>query len=146
MDKYYKLNDLALMTGLTTRTLRNYLKMGILKGERIDGIWNFTEEEIAEFFDNPYVISGVQAKNRAIVFDFLTQNKKQQNEICSIIDLCIDEKKAEEISTFFCEKVGKRNEERIKVACERKGACLRVILRGPADLVMEILNEYYHLS
>lgn len=146
MGKYYTLNDLALMTGLTTRTLRNYLKMGILKGERVEGIWSFTEEEMAEFFDNPYVISGVQAKNRAIVFDFLSQNKKQQNEICSIIDLCIKEKKAEEISTFFCEKVGKRNEERIKVACERNGDSLRVILRGPANSVMEILNEYYHLS
>ena len=144
MDKYYTLNDLALMTGLTTRTLRNYLKMGLLRGERIDGIWNFTEEEIAEFFDNPYVISGVQAKNRAIVFDFLEQNKKQHNEICTIIDLYIEQKEAKEISGFFCEKVGKRNEERIKVTCERNGAYLRVILRGPDDSVMEILNAYYH--
>ncbi len=145
MDKYYTLNDLALMTGLTTRTLRNYLKMGILKGERVEGVWKFTEEEIAEFFDNPYVISGVQAKNRAIVFDFLAQNKKQHNEICTIIDLCVGQK-TEEISRFFCEKVGKRNDERIKVAYEKKGAYARVILRGPENSVMEILNEYYHLS
>jgi len=64
MDKYYTLNDLALMTGLTTRTLRNYLKMGILKGERIDGIWNFTEEEIAEFFDNPCDIRCTSKESR----------------------------------------------------------------------------------
>ena len=146
MDKYYTLNDLALMTGLTTRTLRNYMKKGILKGERVEGIWKFTKEEIAEFFDNPYVISGVQAKNRAVVFDFLAQNKKQYNEICTIIDLCIEQKKAEEISVFFCEKVGKRNDERIKVTCEKNDAYVRVILRGPENSVMEILNEYYHLS
>ena len=146
MDKYYTLNDLALMTGLTTRTLRNYMKKGILKGERVEGIWKFTKEEIAEFFDNPYVISGVQAKNRAVVFDFLTQNKKQYNEICTIIDLCVGQRKIEEISEFFCEKVGKRNDERIKVTCEKNDAYVRVILRGPENSVMEILNEYYHLS
>ncbi len=145
MDKYYTLNDLALMTGLTTRTLRNYLKMGILKGERVEGIWKFTEEEIAEFFDNPYVISGVQAKNRAIVFDFLAENKKQHNEICTIIDLCIDQRETEEISAFFCEAVGKR-EEKIKVSFEKNGTHVRVILRGYEDTVMEVLNAYYHLS
>lgn len=47
MEKYYTLNEVAMMTGLTTRTLRNYLKMNVLKGEKLDGIWNFTEEEIA---------------------------------------------------------------------------------------------------
>ena len=146
MDKYYTLNDLALMTGLTTRTLRNYMKKGILKGERVEGIWKFTKEEIAEFFDNPYVISGVQAKNRAVVFDFLAQNKKQYNEICTIIDLCVGQRKIDEISEFFCEKVGKRNDERIKVTCEKNDAYVRVILRGPENSVMEILNEYYHLS
>ena len=145
MDKYYTLNDLALMTGLTTRTLRNYLKMGILKGERVEGIWNFTEEEIAEFFENPYVISGIQAKNRAIVFDFLAQNKKQDNEICTILDLHVQQEEAEEISAFFCEEVGKR-EEKIKLSFEKNGAYVRVILRGYEDSVMEILNKYYHLG
>ena len=145
MDKYYTLNDLALMTGLTTRTLRNYLKMGVLKGERIEGIWKFTEEEIAEFFENPYVISGIRAKNRAIVFDFLAQNKKQDNEICTILDLHVEQEEAEEISAFFCEEVGKR-EEKIKLSFEKNGAYVRVILRGYEDSVMEILNKYYHLG
>lgn len=145
MDKYYTLNDLALMTGLTTRTLRNYLKMGVLKGERMEGVWKFTEEDVAEFFDNPYVISGVQAKNRAIVFDFLAENKKQTNEICTIIDLYVEQREAEEVMDFFCEKVSDR-EERIKVSFEKNGTYVRVILRGFEDAVMEILNAYYHLS
>ncbi len=145
MDKYYTLNDLARMTGLTTRTLRNYLKMGVLKGERMEGVWKFTEEDVAEFFDNPYVISGVQAKNRAVVFDFLAENKKQTNEICTIIDLCVDQREAEEVAAFFCEKMSNR-EERIKVSYEKNGTYVRVILRGFEDTVMEILNAYYHLS
>lgn len=46
MEKNYTLNELAMITGLTTRTLRNYLKMNILNGEKIDGIWTFTEEDL----------------------------------------------------------------------------------------------------
>ena len=30
MEKYYTLNEVAMMTGLTTRTLRNYLKMNVV--------------------------------------------------------------------------------------------------------------------
>ena len=33
MEGTYNINDLALMTGFTTRTLRTYLKEGLLKGE-----------------------------------------------------------------------------------------------------------------
>ena len=42
----YNLNEVAMITGLTTRTLRNYLKLCLLKGEKIDGNWSFTEEEL----------------------------------------------------------------------------------------------------
>ena len=101
------------MTGLTTRTLRNYLKMNVLKGEKLDGAWKFTEEEFAEFIQNPYVKPSLQAKNKAIVFDFLAQNEKRINEICTVIDVCVDSHEAEEISSFFCEEINKRNEGNI---------------------------------
>ena len=34
MEETYSLNDLAMMTGFTTRTLRNYLTQGLLNGEK----------------------------------------------------------------------------------------------------------------
>lgn len=144
MEKYYTLNQVAMMTGLTTRTLRNYIKMDILKGEKIDGIWNFSEEEFAEFIQNPYVKPSIQAKNKAIVFDFLAQNEKRTNEICTIIDACVDSHEAEEISNFFCEEINKRNESNINFSFEKNDSYVRVILRGYEDTVMEILNAYYN--
>ena len=42
----YNLNEIAMITGLTTRTLRNYLKADLLKGAKISGSWSFTEEEL----------------------------------------------------------------------------------------------------
>ena len=143
MEKYYTLNEVAKMTGLTTRTLRNYLKMNVLRGEKVDGIWNFTEEEFAEFIQNPYVKPSLQAKNKAIVFDFLSQNEKRTNERCTIIDVNVDTHEAEEISSFFCNAINKRKEENINFSFEKNGSYVRVILRGHEDTVMEILNAYY---
>ena len=55
MDRNYTLDDIAMMTGFSTRTLRNYLNQGILKGEKTDGKWQFTAEEIDRFFAEPFV-------------------------------------------------------------------------------------------
>ena len=144
MEKYYTLNEVAMMTGLTTRTLRNYLKMDVLKGDKVDGVWKFTEVEFAEFIQNPYVKPSLQAKNKAIVFDFLAQNEKRTNEICTIIDVYVDSHEAKGISSFFCEEISKRNEGNIKFSFEKNGSYVRVILRGYEDTVMEIMNAYYN--
>ena len=37
MNEFYTINEMSTITGLTTRTLRNYLKLGILNGEKIEG-------------------------------------------------------------------------------------------------------------
>ena len=52
MEKLFTVEDIATMTSLTSRTIRNYLKDGILKGRKIGGQWRFTEEEIKNFMDN----------------------------------------------------------------------------------------------
>lgn len=91
MEKYYTINELAIMTGLTTRTLRNYLKLNILCGEKVDGSWMFTEEDVSEFLSNPMVKPSVQAKKNAIIYDFLAEDRKKNNEICIIIDACVNE-------------------------------------------------------
>lgn len=145
MEKYYTLNEVAMMTGLNTRTLRNYLKMDVLKGEKIDGIWKFSECEFSDFISNPYVKPSLQAKSKAIVFDFLNEKEKQLNEICTILDLHVDLTESDEISEFFCTERNKRPEEKITFSFERNGAYTRVILRGYEDTVMEILNAYYNL-
>ncbi|MGM8370207.1 helix-turn-helix domain-containing protein, partial (plasmid) [Clostridium perfringens] len=41
-EKLYTIEDIAKMTRLTSRTIRNYLKDGILEGKKIGGQWRFT--------------------------------------------------------------------------------------------------------
>lgn len=40
------------MTMLSERTIRTYQKDGRLKGEKIQGQWVFSEEDLEEFFDD----------------------------------------------------------------------------------------------
>ena len=146
MEKQYAINEIAVMSGLTARTLRNYMKRGVLKGELVDGVWRFSEEDIAEFFQNPYAKPSIQAKNKAIVFDFLAKKEKRKNEICTILDQCVDNSEAEKISAFFCEEVNRRKVGDIKFSLEKNGSYVRIILKGYEDVVMEILNTYYRLE
>ena len=101
----YNINELAVMTELSTRTLRNYLKMGVLDGEKIDGVWQFSEEHLGEFFRNPVAAPSIQAKKSALIFDFLADRKKQTNEMCVVLDLATDDEEAAEVSDFFCQAV-----------------------------------------
>lgn len=141
----YTINELAVMTGLTTRTLRNYIKMDILKGEKVDGIWRFTVEEISDFVGNPYVKPSIQAKSKSVLFDFLAEDKKQQNEICIVLDLHIAEGESKEVSAFFCKEINQCEGGKIRFNYEMDGKNTRVILSGYEDIVMGILKKYYEM-
>ena len=63
---YYTLGHLTLFTGLTDRTLRNYLASGILQGEKINGVWHFTPEQAHALVTHPTARAAILAKNNAI--------------------------------------------------------------------------------
>jgi len=95
MDKLFTVEDIAQMTSLTTRTIRNYLKDGILKGRKIGGQWRFTEEDIKKFMDNSGVSAELIDRNKQDVLDFIDGVNTFADNIgeiqtCSIIDLYQD--------------------------------------------------------
>lgn len=51
----YTINEVAAMTGFSTRTLRNYINMGILNGEKTDGVWKFTPDDFIDFISDTNV-------------------------------------------------------------------------------------------
>ncbi len=48
VERLYTVEQVAKMTSLTTRTIQNYLRTGILRGRRIGGQWRFTATDIRE--------------------------------------------------------------------------------------------------
>lgn len=143
MEKNYTINQVATMTGLTTRTVRNYLKTGLIGGEKINGVWQLSAEDFRDMLNNPAVKPSIKAKNNAVVYDFLADEKKKTDKICTVIDLNVDDKEAEEISQFFCDSVNNGDFEDIVFKFEKKGSNVRVILSGADEAVFEMLKRYY---
>ena len=141
MDGKYNLNDLALMTGFTTRTLRNYLNQGLLNGEKTNGMWQFTAEEIDRFFKEPFVKEGLRIKRSSTVFDFMAEKNKKQERSCVILDIPASVKKGNDISAFFCDRMNEAEDAVFNYGWDN-GIC-RVILSGAADSVADIMKAYY---
>jgi hypothetical protein len=141
MEKTYNLNELAMMSGFTTRTLRNYLNQGLLHGEKVDGVWRFSAEEVDRFFKEPFVKEGLRIKRNALVFDFLADTAKKANRACVILDLPVSDEEGEAISAFFCDKMINASDAAFTYHCDR--GMSRVILTGSEDQVTEILRDYY---
>ena len=141
MDKNFNLNELAMMTGFTTRTLRNYLNQGLLHGEKIDGVWQFSAEEADRFFSEPFVKEGLRIKRNAVVYVFLSDTAKKANRACVILDLPVSDEEGEAVSGFFCNRMMQASDT--VFTYNRDRGVSRVILTGPEDQVAEILRDYY---
>ncbi len=140
----YNINDVALMSGLSTRTIREYIKAGFLTGEKTDGAWQFTDEAVSELFSNKAVLPSIRAKKNAIIYDFMLDDNKKDEEMCSIVDFPSSVEGAAEISDFFCKKINSGRYCDIRFSFEHRGKNARVILKGPAEVVLKILSQYYH--
>lgn len=143
-EKTYSLREMAQFTGLTERTLRNYLEQGLFCGEKQNGAWRFTAQQLEALLENPAVRPSIQAKSAAYVYDFLRNEKKDEDAICAIVDLCATEEEANAVSRFFCHNVGAAAEDggthfRFSFA----NGHVRVVLTGPGRQVAALLQQFY---
>ena len=137
----YSIDQLSTITGLTTRTLRNYLKLDILHGSKENGIWQFSEEQVYDFIMHPSVRPSIRAKHHAIVYDFMSGYDNTPNEACVLLDLAVEETKAKNISEFFCEAANHSNH--IRFAFSYHDQMAHIILKGAEAEIREIMREYY---
>ena len=143
MDRNYNLNEIALMTGFSTRTLRNYLNQGLLKGEKVDGAWQFTAEEIDRFFAEPFVKEGLRIKRNGIVFDFLADRSKKAKRACMILDIPVSLKESKTLSDFFCKQMETVSDAVFTFDWSDGNA--RIILSGAEKSVAKIMEAYHRL-
>lgn len=138
----YNLNQAAMITGLTTRTLRNHLNHGILKGEKIDGNWSFTEEELEAYVTDPAVRQSILARSHAVIYDFLADSFKQSNRICAILDFPVSADEALGIAQFFGKEICDHGAD-IEFRYIQEKHCARFILSGSEDQVKDLMQAYY---
>ena len=136
MEKTYTMQDVAAMTGLTTRTLRSYQQQGFLRGEKENGVWRFTDEALEGFFKNPAVLPAIRARQHSIVYDFVLQNRKPRDELCAVWDLRTEDSEA--VSAFLCREMERR--QGLRFTFLRRGENARVILCGEPGAALDLLN------
>ncbi len=139
---YLTINHIVVLTGLSDRTIRNYISLGFLEGEKTNGIWHFTPEQVEKFLVHPAVRPSIVAKNNAVVYDFLLDNKKTSNETCMILDLPRDKPKA--ISEFFCYSINNGDFKNIRFTLDVLSGVPRVILKGSTEDVLSLVNRYFN--
>ena len=143
-ENYYLISHLVLFTGLTDRTIRNHLSAGILQGEKINGLWHFTPEQVEAFVRHPAVRPGILAKNNALVYDFLLDHAKKEPEICMILDLPGMEKKT--IYEHFCYEISNGDYDNIHFSYDGVEKMPRVILKGRSADVLRLVNAFEGLT
>lgn len=96
-EKLYTVEDIAKMTGFTSRTIRNYLKDGSLQGQKIGGQWRFTMENIKQLFNNSIFLNDISRKNRQQVLNFINGTNNDihgEIQVCTIVDCYCENQKA----------------------------------------------------
>ena len=77
MNDFCTIEDIAAMTGLSTRTVRSYLASGQLEGEKIEGAWRFTPEQFETFLRQDMVRQSIRAKENGRAYDFLLTERRK---------------------------------------------------------------------
>ncbi len=138
--EYYLISHLVLMTGLSDRTIRKDIASGILQGEKINGLWHFTPEQVEAFLCHPAVRPGILAKQNAAVYDFLLDGRKTTCEICMILDLPGKSRKA--LAEYFCYRISSEAYHKIHFSFDGTAKVPRIILKGSAAEVLQLVNGY----
>lgn len=110
LEKLYSVEEIAQMTSVTTRTIRNYLRNGILKGRKIGGQWRFSLEDVEDMMNQ----SGNASRENStrIVRDFIDSVYTpfpQSISVCTLADVPCSKEKAEQMSKTLCELWNQKN-------------------------------------
>ena len=138
---YYTIGHIAQFTGLTDRTIRNYIANGFLQGEKINGIWHFTPEQVEVFLRHPAVRPSIAAKSNGLVYDFLLNPSRDEHRCCMVLDLPSVDKRG--LTEFFCYAIGREDLHNFQFSFDGLDRTPRVIIRGNTNEVLHLVNGYF---
>ena len=129
------------MTMLSTRTIRNYIKLSLLDGNKINGYWQFTDDKITKFMNNDYVSQSLNAKRNALIYDYMLNDTKPTNSVCSIYDHPI-ESNIETTSLYnkLVKKINSIEYDKLKFSYNYSNKMVRIILIGDPNQVSKLIK------
>lgn len=135
----YTIADIAQITGLSSRTIRTYRKMGLLEGTLQGGAWTFTQEQVGKLLEEPYVKGAMEAKRNAIWTDFLLDMGKQIPSLCTAADFPVtDSQGAKALLDRLLEQLPAGVQ--MNYCYDPHRNLVRIHLSGPKALVLPVLT------
>jgi excisionase family DNA binding protein len=137
-EQFYTVADVARVTGLTSRTIRNYLKDGTLRGQKIGVQWRFTEDEVKKLFSRQ--MPGKSSPSQ-IVKSFLGQEAQADTSFCALLDIPgVSEEEGLEIYRRM-EQECQNGAFALSYEYHDDGQFLRIAVSGAAGAVMNLLEQ-----
>ena len=137
-EKLYTVADVAQVTGMTSRTIRNYLKDGTLTGQKIGVQWRFTEEEIKKLFSRQ---TPGQSSPSQIVRGFLGEQERSSAAFCALLDFPgVTETDGMELYRRLQEERGEGIGS-MSYEYHDEGQLLRIAVSGDTGAVMDLLER-----
>lgn len=135
------------MTKVSERTLRRYLKDGLLHGIKVGGTWRFTEEHLKEFFDTKTFTSDIAKQASEDVKQFLRHNydDKDDDRSCAIFDFNNpDQETLSQIKHVVMTKT--RKYKGFKMKMHPNDDYIRVVLIGNFDFICDMTNALHAIK
>lgn len=137
-EKLYTVADVAKVTGMTSRTIRNYLKDGTLTGQKIGVQWRFTEDEVRKLFSRQ---QPGQSTPTQVVRGFLGSQERAQRTACVLLD--VPAVSDDEGLTYYRRLQELRPEGIDALSYEYHDGerLLRIAVSGETDAALELLQR-----
>lgn len=137
-QKLYTVADVAELTGLTSRTIRNYLKDGTLRGKKIGVQWRFTEEDINRLFFEVDTKGERILKPEDIISDFMNSEGRQNTECCFAWDIPFGEDEEEVILNEAKKMMSAKRDMAFAWEIRKEQRVLRIAALGTLDKMEEL--------
>ncbi len=77
----YTLKDIMMMFDIPERTIRRHMKLGLLQGSKIGGLWRFSEEDITKYASNPAIVHTNRKNNIRRIYEHVNGLTPTKNHI-----------------------------------------------------------------
>lgn len=139
-ERKYTLSDVAVLTNISTRTLRKLTNAGVIKGKVVKGKREFDFKELAETLNHPDVVSVARKRQRAAVTDgFIESDSPFAMQLVSFYLPTYDELLLHEMIDAALDYNERYS---VRVCFFFKNGGLRVECFGGIEDVKKVVNEF----
>lgn len=108
--------------GMHPKTIRKYIRDGLLKGHKIGGEWRVKVENLESFINKDEYVEEQKKNQMRKLKDFIDGNydiSQSKIEICSIMDIYVEDKgMAEKIMINLMTEINNKNDDSESIRCE----------------------------